>query len=100
MLHRRKRKQKARLRFLPSGLSVEAAGIAPASRDPSVTASTCVALRLIVGLEAPKGRILFGLSHHESSSYRNGRLGTSDPALASSGGASGRRPAAKPFLPR
>ena len=79
--------------------SVEAAGIAPASRDPSVPASTCVALHLIVGLEALSGKVLFGLSCHEFNPCRNRRLGTDDPALASSGGASGRRPAAKPFLP-
>lgn len=78
---------------------MEAAGIAPASRDPSVWASTCVSVPLIVGLGSPNGRVPFGLSHHEFNSSRNRRLGSSDPALASSGGTSGRRPATKPFLP-
>jgi site-specific recombinase XerD len=73
---------------------VEAAGIAPASRDPSVSASTCVADRLIVGLGAPIGRVPFGLSHHGFNPCRNGRLGTDDPALATPGGARGRSPAA------
>ena len=76
---------------------VEAAGIAPASRDPSVSASTCVAGRLIVGVGAPVGRVPFGLSRHEFNPSLNGRFGTGDPALTSSGGASGRRPAAKPL---
>ncbi len=77
---------------------MEAAGIAPASRDPSVMASTCVVDRLIVGLESPVDRVSFGLSHHEFSSYRNGRLGTSDPELASPDGSLGRRDAAMPWL--
>ena len=71
---------------------MEAAGIAPASRDPSMKASTCVADSLIVGLGPPIGGVALGLSHHEFSPGRNGRLGSDDPALASSGGASGRRP--------
>lgn len=45
-------------------VSVEAAGIAPASRDPSVSASTCVSALLIVGLGAPFGKVPFGLSYH------------------------------------
>jgi hypothetical protein len=73
------------------------AGIAPASRDASVMASTCVAVRLIVGRGAPSGRVPFGLSHHEFNPSRNGRLGSDEPALASPGGASGRRPAARPL---
>ena len=77
---------------------MEAAGIAPASRDPSVPASTCVSDHLIVGLGAPIGKVSYGLSRHEFNPSRNGRLGSDDPALSSSGGASGRRPAAKPFL--
>ena len=77
---------------------MEAAGIAPASRDPSMKASTCVSDSLIVGLGAPIGGVAFGLSHHEFDPGRNGRLGSDDPALASSGEASGKRPAAKPFL--
>jgi hypothetical protein len=32
---------------------VEAAGIAPASRDPLMKASTCLADSLIVGLDSP-----------------------------------------------
>jgi hypothetical protein len=79
---------------------VEAAGIAPASRDPSVSASTCVVAHLIVGLGAPSDRVPFGLFHHEFSPSRNGRLGSDDPTLASSGRARGKRPAAKPFLLR
>ena len=55
---------------------MEAAGIAPASRDPSVTASTCVADHLIVGLGAPIGRVPFGLSRHEFNPSRNRRLGS------------------------
>ena len=78
-------------------IEVEAAGIAPASRDPSVPASTCVAVRLIVGLEAPIDRIFFGLSHHEFNPNLNRRFGTGDPALASTGGASGRRPTTRPL---
>jgi hypothetical protein len=77
---------------------VEAAGIAPASRDPSMKASTCVSDSLIVGLVAPIGGVAFGLSHYLFNPSRNGRLGSDDPALASSGEASGRRPATKPFL--
>src|SRR5262249_13963678 len=63
--------------------SVEAAGIAPASREASVTASTCVSDLLIVGLGAPVGRVPFGLSGHEFNPSRNQRLGSSDPELAS-----------------
>ena len=77
---------------------VEAAGIAPASRDPLMKASTCVSDYLIVSLGAPVGGVAFGLSHREFDPSRNGRLGSDDPALASSGGASGRRPTTKPFL--
>ena len=62
--------------------SVEAAGIAPASRDPLAPASTCVSDSLIVGLEAPIGRVFLGLSHYEFSSCLNRRFGTNDPALA------------------
>jgi hypothetical protein len=77
---------------------MEAAGIAPASRDPLMKASTCVSDSLIVGLGPPIGGVTLGLSHHEFNPSRNGRLGSDDPALASSGEASGRRPATKPFL--
>jgi site-specific recombinase XerD len=76
---------------------MEAAGIAPASRDPSVPASTCVSDPLIVGLGSPIGRVPFGLSYHRFSPCLNRRFGTGDPALTSSGEASGRRPAAKPL---
>src|SRR5436305_7521573 len=72
---RPKPNEKAHLRFLVSGLNVEAAGIAPASREASVRASTCVADRLIVGLGAPVGRVPFGLSCHEFNPSRNKRLG-------------------------
>ncbi len=40
---------------------VEAAGIAPASREASMKASTCVADRWIVGVGAPIGRVRLGL---------------------------------------
>lgn len=42
---------------------VEAAGIAPASRDPSVTASTCLATHLVFVRGAPSDRVSVGLSH-------------------------------------
>ena len=77
---------------------MEAAGIAPASRDPSMSASTCIADHLVVGVEAPIGRVLVRLAHHEFNPGRNERFGLGDPALASSGGSRGRRPAAKPWL--
>ncbi len=76
---------------------MEAAGIAPASRDPSVPASTCVSACLIVGLRTPIGKVSFGLSHHRFSQGLNRRFDPDDPALTSSGEASGRRPAAKPL---
>ncbi len=60
-------------------------------------ASTCVSDPLIVGLKTPVGRVPFGLFHHEFSRNLNGRFDPDDPALASSGGASGRRPATKPL---
>ena len=78
--------------------SVEAAGIAPASRDTLMPASTCVACPLIVGLGPPKDRVSFSLSHHEFSQDLNGRFGLGDPALSSTRGASGRRPDAKPRI--
>ena len=77
---------------------MEAAGIAPASREASVRASTCVADRLIVGLGAPTGRVPFGLSCHEFNPCRNKRLGTGDPELASPAEALGRSPGARPLL--
>ena len=77
---------------------VEAAGIAPASREASAMASTCVAYLLIVGLKAPIGRILFGLSHHRFNPSRNGRLSSSDPALASPAASRGRKRGARPLL--
>jgi site-specific recombinase XerD len=77
--------------------SMEAAGIAPASRDPSVTASTCVAARGIVGRGALGGKVPISLAHHEFNPSRNGRLGSGDPALSTSGRSRGRRPAAKPL---
>ncbi len=75
---------------------VEAAGIAPASREASTTASTCVADPLIVGREAPTGRVLFGLAGHEFNPGRNQRLGPGDPALASPAVSRGRRRGARP----
>ena len=77
---------------------MEAAGIAPASREASTTASTCVADHLIVGLGAPIGKVPFGLSRHEFNPSRNRRLGSSDPALASSAASRGRRRGARPLL--
>ena len=75
---------------------MEAAGIAPASRDPSMRVSTCVSGSLIVGLGALAGEVSFGLVRHEFSPIRNGRLKSSDPALSSPGKPSGRRFAAEP----
>src|SRR5262249_27777018 len=77
---------------------MEAAGIAPASREASMTASTCVSDLLIVALGAPIGRIPFGLSCHESNSSRNRRLSSSDPELASPAASLGRRRGARPWL--
>jgi site-specific recombinase XerD len=77
---------------------MEAAGIAPASRDASVRASTCVADRLIVGLGAPIGRVPDGLSRHEFNSSRNRQLSSSDPELASPAGSLGQRSSARPWL--
>ncbi len=93
-----KANRKGQLRRIATGLSVEAAGIAPASRDTSMKASTCVSDHLVVGLDTPISEVIFSLSHHEFSQHRNGWLSVGDPALSSSGGASGRRPATKPFL--
>jgi hypothetical protein len=80
------------------GRIVEAAGIAPASREASARASTCVADRLIVGLGAPVGRVPFGLSRHEFNPSCNKRLGSGYPELASPAGSLGRRPGARPSL--
>ena len=77
---------------------MEAAGIAPASREASARASTCVADRLIVGVWAPVGRVPFGLSRHEFNPSRNKRLGPGDPELASPAESLGRRPGARPLL--
>ena len=60
---------------------VEAAGIAPASRDPSVKASTCVVGHLIVGLRAPTDGVPFGLACHEFNPIRNRRLRSGEPAV-------------------
>ncbi len=46
-------------------IEVEAAGIAPASRDASAKAPTCVVDHLIVGLGPPVDRVAFGLALHE-----------------------------------
>jgi len=86
------------LGLLPSGLSVEAAGIAPASREASARASTCVADPLIVGVGAPIGGVPFGLARHEFSLGLNKRFGLGDPELASLAGSLGRRLVAGPSL--
>jgi hypothetical protein len=52
---------------------------------------------LIVGPRTPVGRVPSGLAHHEFKPSRNRRFGPDDPALASSGETSGRRPAAMPW---
>ena len=46
------------------GANMEAAGIAPASRDPSVRASTCVSCYLVFVGKPPTGRMLIRLSSH------------------------------------
>ena len=87
--------------FVLQGLTkqeVEAAGIAPASQEASVMASTCVADRLIVGLGAPIGKVPFGLSHHMFNPSRNRRLSSSDPELASPAASLGRKRGARPLL--
>jgi hypothetical protein len=81
-----------------SSQKMEAAGIAPASREALVTASTCVAGHLRVSLEAPIGRVPFSLSRHEFNPSRNRRLGSSDPALASPAASRGRKRGARPLL--
>ena len=90
--------KKPGLPFRKPGHTVEAAGIAPASREASVRASTCVADRLLVGLGAPVGRVSFGLSCHEFNPSRNKRLSSGDPELSSPAGSLGRRPGARPLL--
>ena len=77
---------------------MEAAGIAPASREALATASTCVADRLIVGLGALFGEVPFGLSGHEFNPSRNWRLGLCDPALSSPAASRGRKRGARPLL--
>src|SRR5262249_5671627 len=77
---------------------MEAAGIAPASREASMTASTCVSDLLIVGLGSPVGRVPFGLSRHEFNPSRNRRLSSSDPELASPAASLGRRRGTRPWL--
>ncbi len=79
-------------------LGMEAAGIAPASREASAWASTCVSDCLVFDLGVPVGRAPFGLARHEFNSIRNRRLESSDPALSSPDVPSGRRPVAKPLL--
>ncbi len=77
---------------------MEAAGIAPASREALTTASTCVANLLSVGLGAPIGAVPFGLSCHEFNPSRNRQLSLSDPTLSSPAESRGRRPGARPLL--
>ena len=95
---RPKSMKKPDLCFHKPGRKVEAAGIAPASREASVRASTCVADRLIVGLGAPVDRVSFGLSCHEFNPGRNKRFGSGDPELSSPAEPLGRRPGARPLL--
>lgn len=76
---------------------MEAAGIAPASREAPARASTCVVDRLIVGVRAPVDRIPFGLAYHESSLGLNKRFGLGDPELSSLAGPLGRRHVAGPY---
>ncbi len=75
---------------------MEAAGIAPASREASVMASTCVADLFVVGLGTPVGRVSFGLASYGFSPCRNRRLDTGDPELASPAEPLGRRFGARP----
>ncbi len=98
VVKRLKSNKEGHLRIIASGLIVEAAGIAPASREASVRASTCVADRLIVGLGAPVGRVSFGLSCHGFNPGRNKRFGSGDPELSSPAESLGRRPGARPLL--
>jgi hypothetical protein len=84
------------LRQSASAYQLEAAGIAPASREALVTASTCVAGHLSVSLEAPIGKVPFGLSRHEFNPSRNRWLGSSDPALSSPAASRGRKRGARP----
>ena len=77
---------------------MEAAGIAPASREALVTASTCVAGHLVVSLGAPIGKVPFGLSRHEFNPSCNRRLGSGDPTLSSPAAPRGQRCGARPLL--
>jgi hypothetical protein len=77
---------------------MEAAGIAPASREASAWASTCVSDYLVFDLGVPVGKVPFGLACHKFSPIRNRRLESGDPALSSPDVPSGRRPVAKPLL--
>src|SRR5262245_46723441 len=77
---------------------VEAAGIAPASREALARTSTCVAGLWVVGRGVPSGRASFGLARHEFNLNRNKRLGSSDPELATLAGTLGRSPVAGPWL--
>ena len=77
---------------------MEAAGIAPASREASTTASTCVADHLSVSLGAPIGKVPFGLSRHEFNLSRNRRLSSGDPELSSPAASLGQKPGAGPLL--
>ena len=77
---------------------MEAAGIAPASREASATASTCVADHLIVGVGAPFGKVPVGLSRHEFNPSCNRRLSSGDPALSSPAASRGQKPGAGPSL--
>ena len=96
--NRPKSMKKPGLRKRKPGQIVEAAGIAPASREALAVASTCVADHLFVGLRAPVGKVPFGLAHHEFNPSRNRRLSSGDPELASPAGSLGQRPGARPWL--
>jgi hypothetical protein len=63
-----------------------------------MTASTCVADLLIVGLGALFSEVAFGLSDHEFNPSRNWRLGLSDPALSSSSASRGGKRGARLLL--
>jgi hypothetical protein len=77
---------------------MEAAGITPASREALVTASTRVAGHLCVSLEAPIGKVPFGLFRHKFNSSRNRRLGSSDPTFSSPAAPRGQKHGARPLL--
>jgi hypothetical protein len=60
---------------------MEAAGIAPASRDPLSRTSTCLDLILVFVLKTPLVGLLFGLSPHGFRSCCKGWLGMIGPVI-------------------